>query len=167
MEIPNKLLTLVSFFVSLYFFACGLKYGSRNLQTLLYIFPAYFWVAYYWIFKRELMNKALSKEFGEEEIVSLHVWFVLLLFSVGYAMLAVSTWKDLIFAVAMIIFSFFIYRPVSWIYTFISRIKLLGYLIGFGLGVLVLRLLGPSLGLNYLLLMMGVWSEMRDYLKVS
>ncbi|WP_297062184.1 hypothetical protein [Thermococcus sp.] len=158
---------LASFVFSLYFFVHSVGNNPGNLQTLLYIFPAYFWVAYYWIFKRELMNKALSKEFGEEEIVSLHVWFILLLFSVGYAMLAVSTWKDLIFAVAMIIFSFFIYRPVSWIYTFISRIKLLGYLIGFGLGVLVLRLLGPSLGLNYLLLMMGVWSEMRDYLKVS
>ncbi|WP_457742396.1 hypothetical protein [Thermococcus sp.] len=165
MEVFHKLLALVSFLVSLYFFVCGIKSGSRNLQTLLYLFPAYFWVAYYWIFKRELMKKTLTKEFHEEDIVSLHVWFVLLLFSVGYAMLAVSTWRDLIFALAMLISSFLVYKPISWIYTTLSRNRLLEYLIGFGLGALVLVLLGSSLGFNYLLFMVGVWSAMKEELE--
>lgn len=62
---------LASFMFSLYFFAHSIGNNPRNLQTLLYIFPAYFWVAYYWIFKREFMKE--TSTIREEDIVSLHV----------------------------------------------------------------------------------------------
>jgi len=165
MGVTYRLISLVSFLVSLYFFVYGIESGQRSLQTLLYIFPAYFWIAYYWIFQREFMNKALTKEFREEDIVGLHVWFVLLLFSVGYALLVVSTWGEFILALSILVSSFLVYKPISWIYTILSQNQLLGYLVDLGLGALVLVLLGPSLGFNYLLFMVGVWSVMKEELK--
>ncbi|NJE54345.1 hypothetical protein [Thermococcus sp. 21S9] len=164
MGVTYRLISLVSFLVSLYFFVYGIKRGQRSLQTPLYIFPAYFWIAYYWIFRREFMNKALTKGFREEDIVSLHVWFVLLLFSVGYALLVVSTWREFILALSILVSSFLVYKPVSRVYTIFSQNQLLEYLIGFGLGALVLVLLGLSLGFNYLLFMVGVWSAIKTEL---
>jgi len=101
----------------------------------------------------------------EEDIVSLYVWFALLLFSIGYLVLVASTWRDLIFVLVVLLSSFLLYKPVLWIYTAISRNRLLEYLIGLGLGTLILVLLGQSLGFNYLLFMMGVWSAIKEELE--